>query len=182
MVLGGSKQLCLTFEGPAGQVLGRALKDIPRDSVVVATKVGRYGEADFDFSAGRVTSSVVESLRRLNLDYLDIIHCHDIEFGNLDQVLMAAVPVDAAGCTVLQRTCACPFPRVNQQVINETLPALQKLKAQGLVRFIGITGRNTPLLWMSKLGFCLVTSTCASGRAPAQSLQARPRQGPSGHG
>lgn len=26
------------------------------------------------------------------------------------------------------------------QIINETLPALQQLKAQGLVRFIGITG------------------------------------------
>ena len=26
------------------------------------------------------------------------------------------------------------------QVINETLPALQQLKQQGLVRFIGITG------------------------------------------
>lgn len=26
------------------------------------------------------------------------------------------------------------------QIINETLPALQKLKAEGLVRFIGITG------------------------------------------
>jgi diketogulonate reductase-like aldo/keto reductase len=26
------------------------------------------------------------------------------------------------------------------QIINETLPALQQLKAQGLVRFVGITG------------------------------------------
>lgn len=26
------------------------------------------------------------------------------------------------------------------QIINETLPALQQLKQQGLVRFIGITG------------------------------------------
>jgi hypothetical protein len=26
------------------------------------------------------------------------------------------------------------------QIVNETLPALQKLKEQGLVRFIGITG------------------------------------------
>ncbi len=26
------------------------------------------------------------------------------------------------------------------QIVNETIPALQKLKEQGLVRFIGITG------------------------------------------
>uniref|UniRef100_A0A061SDH3 L-galactose dehydrogenase n=1 Tax=Tetraselmis sp. GSL018 TaxID=582737 RepID=A0A061SDH3_9CHLO len=62
------------------QVLGRALKDIPRNKIVVATKVGRYGEQEFDFSAERVTESVNESLRRLNLDYVDIIYCHDIEF------------------------------------------------------------------------------------------------------
>eukprot|EP00878_Enallax_costatus_P011412 GHUV01011915.1.p1 GENE.GHUV01011915.1~~GHUV01011915.1.p1 ORF type:complete len:358 (+),score=83.91 GHUV01011915.1:242-1315(+) len=91
-------------------VLGKALKDLPRDKIIVSTKVGRYGQEYFDFSAERVTASVQESLQRLQIPYIDIIQCHDIEFGSLDQV------------------------------INETLPALQQLKAQGLVRFIGITG------------------------------------------
>ncbi|URE19812.1 L-galactose dehydrogenase [Musa troglodytarum] len=39
----------------------------------------------FDFSAERVTRSIDESLARLKLDYVDILHCHDIEFGSLDQ-------------------------------------------------------------------------------------------------
>lgn len=47
------------------QVLGRALKDLPRDKIIVATKVGRYGADTFDFSAERVTQSVHESLERL---------------------------------------------------------------------------------------------------------------------
>lgn len=47
------------------QVLGRALKDLPREQIVVATKVGRYGMDAFDFSAERVTRSVHESLARL---------------------------------------------------------------------------------------------------------------------
>ncbi len=47
------------------QVLGRALKDLPRAEIVVATKVGRYGPDDFDFSRARVTASVRESLQRL---------------------------------------------------------------------------------------------------------------------
>ena len=34
---------------------------------------------DEDFSAERVTKSVHESLKRLQLDYIDLIHCHDIE-------------------------------------------------------------------------------------------------------
>lgn len=96
----------------AETVLGKALKTmpIPRESYVISTKCGRYGDNDFDFSAERVTRSVDESLARLNLDYLDIILCHDIEFVNLDQI------------------------------VNETIPALQKLKESGKVRHIGFSG------------------------------------------
>ena len=36
------------------KVLGRGLKDLPRDQIVVATKVGRYGQDVFDFSVARV--------------------------------------------------------------------------------------------------------------------------------
>ena len=62
------------------QLLGRCIKDLPREEVFVATKVGKYipGE-DEDFSADRVTKSVHESLKRLQLDYIDLIHCHDVE-------------------------------------------------------------------------------------------------------
>jgi len=93
------------------KMLGKALKTlmVPRDQYVVSTKCGRYAEG-FDFSAQRVTQSIDESLARLNLDYVDILQCHDIEFGSLDQI------------------------------VNETIPALQKLKETGKVRYIGITG------------------------------------------
>ena len=94
----------------AETVLGRALKGIPRDKYYLATKVGRYGDAEFDFSARRVTASVDESLQRLNLDTIDVIQCHDIEFGDLDLI------------------------------IHETIPALRTLQEQGKVRFVGVTG------------------------------------------
>jgi L-galactose dehydrogenase len=94
----------------AETVLGKALKEIPRDRYYLATKVGRYGDDLFDFSAKRVTASVDESLARLNVDYVDIIQCHDIEFGDLDQV------------------------------VSETLPALRKLAEGGKARFVGVTG------------------------------------------
>lgn len=90
--------------------LGRAIADLPRSEIVVATKVGRYGAETFDFSAERVTRSVDESLERLGLDMIDLIQCHDMEFVCLDQI------------------------------VNETLPALLELKKQGKVRFVGITG------------------------------------------
>lgn len=48
------------------QLLGRGLAQLPRDQIVVATKVGKYkpGEPE-DFSAERVKRSVHESLDRL---------------------------------------------------------------------------------------------------------------------
>lgn len=69
-------------------MLGKGLAKLPRDQIIVATKVGRYGSelSDFDFSAERVTASVRESLGRLQLSYIDLIQTHDIEFGSLDQV------------------------------------------------------------------------------------------------
>lgn len=69
-------------------VLGNCLSDLkaPREEFIVSTKCGRYKDG-FDFSAQRVIRSIDESLARLKLDYVDIFHCHDIEFGSLDQVL-----------------------------------------------------------------------------------------------
>jgi aryl-alcohol dehydrogenase-like predicted oxidoreductase len=94
----------------AEEVLGKALVTIRRDRYLLATKVGRYGQEQFDFSAERVTASIDESLRRLQVEHVDLIQCHDIEFGSLDRV------------------------------IQETLPALRKVHEQGKARFIGITG------------------------------------------
>ncbi len=94
----------------AETVLGKALRTVKRDRYYLATKVGQYGEGQFDFSAKRVTASVNESMARLGVSYIDLIQCHDIEFTPADVIL------------------------------NEALPALQKLKAAGRVGHIGITG------------------------------------------
>jgi L-galactose dehydrogenase len=91
-------------------VLGKALKGIPREKYILSTKVGRYGPKEFDFSAERVTKSLHESLGRLGVEYVDIVVCHDIEFVSLDKV------------------------------INEAIPALKKLRDQGKLKYIGISG------------------------------------------
>jgi aryl-alcohol dehydrogenase-like predicted oxidoreductase len=91
-------------------LLGIALRDVPRDRYLLGTKLGRYAPAHFDFSARRVAESVDVSLQRLGVDYLDVVLCHDIEF-----VDMAAI-------------------------VDETLPALRKIRDQGKVRFLGVSG------------------------------------------
>ena len=96
----------------AETVLGKALREIPRDRYYLSTKVGRYGKDgvnSWDYSAKRATQSVYESMERLGIDHIDLINVHDIEFADL------------------------------RQVASETLPALVELREKGLVSHVGIT-------------------------------------------
>jgi aryl-alcohol dehydrogenase-like predicted oxidoreductase len=101
----------------AETVLGKALKEIPREKYYLSTKVGRYGKDGvntWDYSAKRAKESVYESMERLNVDYIDLINVHDIEFQ-----------ADLEGGL--------------QKVVDETLPALVELRDKGIVRHVGIT-------------------------------------------
>ena len=101
----------------AETVLGKALKEIPRDKYFLSTKVGRYGKDGvntWDYSAKRVTDSVYESMERLNIDHIDLINVHDIEFQS-------------------------ELPGGLQKVVDETLPALVELKEKGIVSHVGVT-------------------------------------------
>jgi len=81
-----------------------------RKDVFLATKCGRYDLRAFDFSAKRIMASIDESLQRLQTDYVDLFQLHDIEFVTKEQIL------------------------------NEAMPAIEKIKASGKTRFIGISG------------------------------------------
>lgn len=96
----------------AENVLGKALKEIRRDRYYLSTKVGRYGKDGvnyWDYSSSRVKASVYESMERLNVDHIDLINVHDVEFADL------------------------------HQVVDETLPALVELRREGVVSHVGIT-------------------------------------------
>ena len=92
--------------------LGRALQGVPRDRYILATKIGSYSEArgDYDYSRASTERSVEHSLVRLGVEHVHLIQVHDIEFADHDQI------------------------------VNETLPTLHRLKERGLVRHVGITG------------------------------------------
>src|SRR5690606_28902150 len=63
-----------------------------RHHVVLASKCGRYDLQHFDFSKKRILQSIDESLHRLKTDYLDIFQLHDIEFVDQSVILEEAVP------------------------------------------------------------------------------------------
>jgi len=87
--------------------------NLRRDTFHVATKVGRYQnrEDPFDFSSNTVRESVYRSLDIIGVDYVDLIQVHDLEFS----------------------------PSIDI-IIEETLPTLEELREQGLIKNIGIAG------------------------------------------
>jgi L-galactose dehydrogenase len=87
-----------------------------RQKVILSTKCGRYGLADFDFSAKRIAASIDESLKRMKTDYLDLFLVHDVEFGDF------------------------------RQIVDETIPAVRRIQQQGKARFVGVTGYPLKML------------------------------------
>ncbi|MDV9189463.1 aldo/keto reductase [Streptomyces sp. SR27] len=113
--------------------LGAFLRDRPRDSYTVSTKVGRllvpapdatgddlaHGFAVpaayrrvWDFSADGVRRGLEESLERLGLDRVDTVYLHD--------------PDDHA-----------------EQALREACPALERLRSEGTVRAVGVGMNQT---------------------------------------
>jgi len=120
--------------GLSEERLGRGLAGTPRDSFIVSTKVGRSIVADgggdrpgdgfavtgrravFDYSYDGVMRSFESSLKRLDVDRIDVLLLHDI--GPL--------------------THGERHPQRLRQALDEALPAMAELKASGACRAIGI--------------------------------------------
>lgn len=115
--------------------MGDALRSRPRDSFTLSSKVGRiltpdghaataqHGYVDilpfnqhWDFSVAGTRRSVEDSLQRLGMSRLDSVYIHDPDV----------------------QTHGANAGAVLRQLIDETLPALQQLKREGLVRAIGL--------------------------------------------
>ena len=97
-------------DGGSERILGAALRELPREDVVVSTKVplaGGHSDTVRVMTPKEVVSSMEGSLRRLQMSTIDIM-------------LMAV-----AGA------------QYSEPVVAELIPVLQKLKDQGKIRFIG---------------------------------------------
>ena len=72
-------------------VVGKALKTLPRDKIVVATKaqIGRNGNF---VPAERVVASLDKSLADMGIDHVDVFNLHGIEPQEYDYALSAIAP------------------------------------------------------------------------------------------
>jgi aryl-alcohol dehydrogenase-like predicted oxidoreductase len=95
--------------------LGRVLQRLKPANAIVGTKV-RVPPTEFGQIAETVTKSLEGSLARLGLDRVDIFHLHN--------------PVtETGGGTALSVS----------QVLDDVVPAFERLRAQGKIRFLGMT-------------------------------------------
>ncbi|KAF8914139.1 Aldo/keto reductase [Gymnopilus junonius] len=143
------------YYGPSEIVLGNALsalrEEFPRSSYKLMTKCGRYGVSTFDYSPTTIRESVKRSLQRLQTEYLDTVYLHDVEFvatpvaprptGNPTLALK-----DEAAAYGLAQGDEAKIHGEGDQKILAAFYELQKLKEEGLVKNIGITGFPLPTL------------------------------------
>ena len=102
-------------DGESEKNLGRILHKLKPAGVIVGTKV-RIPESEFGRIGEAITTSLEGSLARLQLDSVDIFHLHN------------PITVKGGGSTLSDR-----------QVLDEVVPAFQRLRQQGKIRFLGIS-------------------------------------------
>ena len=101
--------------GESEKNLGRILQTLKPGNVVVGTKA-RLQPDDFGRIADAITRSLDASLERLRLDRVDILHLHN--------------EITATGGGTAYSV---------EQVLGEAVPAMERLRRDGKLRFLGLT-------------------------------------------
>ena len=101
--------------GESEKNLGRVLQKLKPANVAVGTKV-RLPPSEFDRIADAVTMSLEGSLARLRLDRVDIFHLHNAITETGGEMALSV-----------------------RQVLDDVVPAFERLRQQGKTRFLGIT-------------------------------------------
>ena len=102
-------------DGESEKNLGRILQTLKPDKAVVGTKV-RVLPADYGRIGDAITASLDASLNRLRRDHVDIFHLHN------------PIAAKEGGAALSVR-----------QVLDDVVPAFERLRQQGKTRFLGIT-------------------------------------------
>lgn len=87
-------------DGSSEEIVGRALREFARrEEVVVATKVyHQVGDLSEGLSRAQILRSIDDSLRRLNMDYVDLLQIHRWDYNTpIEETLEALNDVVRAG-------------------------------------------------------------------------------------
>jgi len=89
-------------------IVGKAIKELDRTSVVLSTKHHVIGKGHL-FTPAEITAAIDKSLTEMNTDYVDIFYLHGVA------------------------------TKYHEHVRNNLMPALEKVRESGKVRFLGIS-------------------------------------------
>jgi aryl-alcohol dehydrogenase-like predicted oxidoreductase len=129
------------------------------------TKCGRYGIDSFDYSPMTIRESVKRSLERLKTDYLDTVYLHDVEFictpitARLTGNHIGAIKAEAASYGLAEGDEARVRGEGDQKVLD-ALSELRDLQREGLIKNVGITGKNHPSIYLCFYPYFLQASHC----------------------
>ncbi|MCI0481926.1 MAG: aldo/keto reductase, partial [Candidatus Dadabacteria bacterium] len=94
--------------GESEAVLGEALRNIPREKFIIATKIHPVAHGRI-LGPREIVVSLERSLKKLRIDTVDILQFHAV------------------------------MPDTYRAVVDSLMPTLEKLRAEGKIRFLGIT-------------------------------------------
>lgn len=118
-------------DGSSEEIVGRALRDFARrDEVVVATKVyHQVGDLEEGLSRAQILRSIDDSLRRLGMDYVDLLQIHRWDYRTpIEETLEALDEVVKSG--------KARFIGASSMHARQFAHALALQKTNGLAQFV----------------------------------------------
>lgn len=80
--------------GHSERLLGRLVAQVPRDTVVLTSKVGYFrGTAAHGYEPRHMANQLAQSLENLGVDRIDVYYLHHLDFGPEDRYLDGAIEV-----------------------------------------------------------------------------------------
>ena len=124
-------------DGSSEEIVGRALRDFARrDEVVVATKVyHQVGDLEEGLSRAQILRSIDDSLRRLGMDYVDLLQIHRWDYRTpIEETLEALDEVVKSG--------KARFIGASSMHARQFAHALALQKTNGLAQFVTMQDHN----------------------------------------
>ncbi|MGV6871831.1 aldo/keto reductase [Pseudochelatococcus sp. B33] len=125
--------------GESERRLGLALAGLPRDQLMISTKLGRYQNhtgssidpenrnSYYDYSADATLRSVERSLARLGVDHLDAVYIHDLD----------------------HRLCGESYRERLDAALDGAYPVLMQLRSEKVIGAVGVAAMD----WKACLEF-----------------------------
>lgn len=131
-------------DGSSEEIVGRALRDFARrEDVVVATKVfHRVGDLPEGLSRAQILRSIDDSLRRLGMDYVDILQIHRWDYNTpIEETLEALNDVVKAG--------KARYIGASSMHASQFAQALELQKQHGWAQFVSMW-KPWPIRWFDR--------------------------------